>query len=193
MAGRPTKTKNNIVTPPIESKLIIENTKTENIIEEIIEEIIEVPIKREVDLNDQVLIMNNTSGILVIKSTNSSRALVLDAYGKKARMRVSDIMDVIADQAVIFDEGWAIILDDDVVEYLNLTSVNEKVSAYSNIERLFNMNDDEIENIIKELPNSLKSDIIRIVKEKLQSNDKRLDSMKRIKMFEKVLNVKFND
>jgi len=69
------------------------------------------PIKltRDVKLSDEVLIMNNTSGQLVMISTSTRRQWILKDYGKKARMTVSDIIDITSDQPIIFEDGLLVI------------------------------------------------------------------------------------
>ena len=155
-------------------------------IDESSEDIVEtVKLKREVKMTDEVLIMNNTSGQLVIVSTSTRRQWVLKEYGKKARMTVSDIIDITSDQAIIFEEGWALILDEDVVNYLNYDELYGNLLSAEKMSNLFILSIKELELILPNLPQSLKMDFARLVKQKIKSGE--IDSRSKINAFKKHL------
>ena len=155
-------------------------------IEESSDEIIEtVKLKREVKMTDEVLIMNNTSGQLVIVSTSTRRQWILKEYGKRARMQVSDIIDITSDQAIIFEEGWALILDDDVVNYLNYNEIYETLLNAEQMANLFTLTTKELDTLLPNLPTTLKMDFARLVKQKIKSGD--IDSRTKINAFKKHL------
>jgi hypothetical protein len=152
-------------------------------IEESSEDIVETKkLKREVKMSDEVLIMNNTSGQLVIVSTSTRRQWILKEYGKKARMTVSDIIDITSDQSNIFEEGWALILDDDVVNYLNYDELYKNLISAEKMANLFELSNKELDVILPNLPSSLKIDFARLVKQKIKSGA--IDSRTKIATFQ---------
>ena len=149
-----------------------------------------VKMKREVKLTDEVLVMNNTSGQLVMISTSTRRQWILKDYGKKARMTVSDIIDIISDQAIIFEDGWALILDDDVVTYLNYNDIYDNLITQEKMNNLLKLTIKELNVLLPKLPKSLKLDFARIVTKKIKDGE--IDSRSKIEVFKKHLNFEIN-
>lgn len=145
--------------------------------------------KREIQLNDNVLVMNNTMGGLVIKSPATNRTWRVNEFGKTVRMQVQDIIDVMA-ESPIFEQGYAIILDEDVVEYLNLTESYKNIIKLNDIDKLFNMSEKKIKEIFVSIPETMRTDIARYIKDKSQKGDKSFISITKLRLFENLLGIK---
>lgn len=146
-------------------------------------------LSKQVKQTDEVLVMNNTSGILVMANKTNNRQWILDRYGKKCRMTVGDILDIMGEQGIIFTEGWALILDEDVIKYLGLTDSYMKLISPKKMENFFNLPDNEMEEALIGLPTTLKIDMARIIKQKITQGDKSLDSRSKINLLEKHLKL----
>ena len=170
----------------IAKKAVVKKTRVKKVIAEY-EDIIEpIKMKREIKLSDEVLIMNNTSGQLVMISTSTRRQWILKDYGKKARMTVSDIIDITSDQPIIFEDGWALILDDDVVTYLNYNDIYDTLPSVEQMQNLIKLPIKELNILLPNLPKSLKLDCARIVIKKI--NEGEIDSRNKIEVFQTHLN-----
>lgn len=147
-------------------------------------------LSRKINPTDELLVMNNTSGTLVMINKTSNRQWILDKYGKKCRMTVADILDIMGENGTIFTEGWAIVLDEDVIKYLGLTDTYEKLISPKRMEKLFDLPAKELEGILKELPITLKVDVARMAYQKIKDGHKALDSRSKVKILEKYLNLR---
>lgn len=152
----------------------------------------EQPIAREVGLNDNVLVMNNTLGMLVMHSEVTNRTWKIAEYGKTHRMQVSDIIDICSNQSVIFEDGWAIILDSDVVEYMGFSEVYKSIIKPKEMDRFLELSEEKEEEIISKMPEGIKLTLARYIKQKINGKDKIMDSASKRQFFQKVLNVVFD-
>ena len=101
-------------------------------------------------------------------------------------MTVSDIIDITSDQPIIFEEGWALILDDDIVTYLNYNDIYDTLPSIEQMKNLVKLSIKELNILLPKLPKSLKLDFARIVIQKI--NDGEIDSRNKIEVFQKHLN-----
>jgi len=150
-----------------------------------------VPV-RKVGLDDTVLVMNNTLGMLVMHSDVTNRTWKIAEYSKTHRMQVSDIIDICSDQSVIFEEGWALILDEAVVEYMGFTEAYKNIIKPKEMDRFLGLSEEEQEEIIKEMPAGIKLTIARYIKTKIIQKDKIMDSASKRQFFQRVLSVIFD-
>ena len=75
---------------------------------------------RTIDKDDYVDVLNNTPQTLVFVNSRTTGEWTLDGYGTRDVMQVSDLITMKSNQSKILTEGWMIIGDEDVVNYLRL-------------------------------------------------------------------------
>lgn len=168
-------------------KVISQETKQ---VKEIIIPVVEKS-PRIVDKDDYVDVMNNTIGTLSYYNPRTTGEWLIEGYGTTDTMQVSDLITMKSSQSKILNEGWLIILDEDVVNYLRLTELYKKIIKPNDLDRVFGLPDDKMESILQKSPNGIKTLIAQKMIEKIKSG--KFDSLNKKKIVEKVLNVKLDD
>lgn len=169
------------------------NSNVESTNNNVVEATVENTTQREINMNDNVLVMNNTIGTLIIKNEVTHRTWVVEGYGKMIRMQVSDLFDIMGSQSIIFEDAWAIILDDAIADYMGYSELYKNIIKPNDIKNLLKLPQDEIKEILTNAPNGMKLTVARYLQEKINNNDPEIDSISKRKFFEDLLNVKFNE
>lgn len=78
-------------------------------------------------------------------------------------------------------------MDDDAVEYLGLKKLYENVIKPDDMENLFTLPDDRLEEVLRKAPTSVKQLVAD--KAKQMVDNKKLNSLTTIQLIERVLNV----
>jgi hypothetical protein len=169
------------------------NSNVESVNNDVVEATVENTIKKEINMNDNVLVMNNTIGSLIIRNEVTNKVWRIEGYGKMVRMQVSDIFDIMGSQSIIFEDAWAIILDDAVADYVGYSELYKNIIKPKDIKNLLKLPQNEIEEILTNAPNGMKLTVARYLQEKINNNDPEIDSISKRKFFEDLLNVKFNE
>jgi len=146
--------------------------------------------KGQIDFSDSCLIMSNVIGTLVIVDSTTGRKWEISEYGKTRPMMIGDIMNINADQPAIFEQGWAIILDEDIVEYLGYSELYKSIIKPKDMDNFLKLPENEIKDILRNAPNGMKQTIAKVVKEKIANKDPNFDSYAKIKFFEDNLKIK---
>lgn len=139
--------------------------------------------------DDYVLVMNNTMGGLTLVSPSSKRKWRANNYGKTLRMKIQDIIEIASDSTV-FENGYAVILDENVIEHMNLTEQYKYIIKLADIEKIMSMSDKKIREILSNIPKTLTTDIVKYIRKKIQDGDKKFDSTSKIRLFEDILGQK---
>ena len=142
--------------------------------------------------NEYITIMNNTFGILQLMSKEeNNRNVRIEKYGGKQRVQFKDIIQMAAESSEIFEKMYALILDQRVIDYLGL-SEHYKYALYSmdEIDTFLQKSENEITEFIKNCSKGTKETIAIAIKNKIDSQEKIMDSTTKIKFFEKLFNAK---
>jgi hypothetical protein len=150
----------------------------------------EAPVRKtktELDRNMLVTVMNNTHGIFTYTSKKTGATWRLEGYGTTDEMELGELHSMKASAGRILNEPWLIVLDDDVVDYLGLTSVYKNVMRPEEVERFFNLSTEKMEEILKKAPSGVKTLIVAKAQDMITKGE--LDSMAKKALLEKMFNL----
>jgi hypothetical protein len=171
-------------------KMLNETNTSEEVIPKT--EINEVPITRpkrkEIDKNELVPVLNCTNGTLVYISKKTGAEYRFSEFGGIEYLEVSELTTMKSSQPKFLNEPWLIIMHDDVVDYLGLTKLYEKIIEPKNIESIFKYSDEKFGEVIKQVPSGIKQLIISKAMEKLRN--KTFYSLPKKELIEETFNVK---
>lgn len=146
--------------------------------------------KRKLQRSDLIPVMNYTSGLLVYESRDG-RGWRFENYGDTDEMELGELITMKNSQSRILNEPWLLILDDEAVEYLGLTRLYEKVIKPEDMQQLFNLPEDKLEEVLMKAPLSVKQLVADKAKEMVEN--KQLTNLITIQAIERVLNIELID
>jgi hypothetical protein len=149
--------------------------------------------KRKIDGNTPVLVMNNTTGLLIFVNKRTQAEFVIEGYGNFEEMLVSDLINMRSSAPALLNEGYLIILDDEVVDYLRLNKVYENILKPEDIDTFFKQNDAKMREILTKCPRGMKELLFDKAREMIKSGHPDMDYNSKKRVFEEVFNVKFDD
>jgi len=171
--------------------------KEELIVEkEVIKELTPIPVqntnvpKRIIDKDDYVDVLNNTPQTLVFINSRTTGEWTLDGYGTRDVMQVSDLITMKSNQSKILTEGWMIIDDEDVVNYLRLGELYKHLIKPDNIDEFFTLSESEMREIVSKQPKGTKDLLAQMAKIKIDNGE--FDSITKQKFLENLLGIKFD-
>lgn len=142
--------------------------------------------KKQVDRDLMVACRNVTEGRLTYISKKTGLQTRWSNYGDIEYLDVAELMTMKASQPKFLTEPWLVIEDDDVVEFLGLKHLYQKLVDVDDLNSFFNKSHTEMEKILDRIPNGVKESIatrarkmvedgtlydnrkIRVIEEKLQ-------------------------
>lgn len=148
----------------------------------------EVQPKRKVKVeNDRLIpVMNITAHGLVYLSRRTGAEWNWERYGDIEYVEMQELLTMRNSQRRFLDEPWILIMDEEVVHYLGLEKMYEKMVHPDNIESVFKMNNEKFKEVLDSAPKGIAQLIVGRAVEKVANGE--LDSMYKIKL----LNEKFN-
>lgn len=171
-------------------KVDTEATTVEAPITEPVKKVVE---KRVIDGNTPVDVMNNTTGKLVFVNNRTQAEWNLDGYGAIDEMLVSDLKNMRSSSAKLLLEGYLIILDDDVIDYLRLNSIYSNILKPEDVDNFFKQSDVKMREILEKCPRGMAELLFDKAKAKIQNNDPDMDYNSKKRVFEEVFKIKFDD
>jgi hypothetical protein len=165
-----------------EIEITQENTNT-------VEEQQEKPImrKKQIDLDMLVPCRNVTDGRLVYKSRKTGLQTIWMSHGDMEYIDVGELLTMKASQPKFLNEPWLVIEDDDVVEYLGLKHLYQRLVDTEDLDSFFNKTHTEMAGILDRIPNGTK-DAIAIRARKLVEEGTLYDNRK-IRVLEEKLKI----
>lgn len=149
--------------------------------------------KRKIDGNTPVTVMNNTTGFVSFVNKRTQAEWLIEGYGNFDEMLVSDLMNMRSSSPALLNEGYLIILDDDVVEHLRLQKVYKNILKPEDIDTFFKQNDVKMREILAKCPRGMKELLFDKAKEMVKSNHPYMDYNSKKRVFEDIFKVKFDD
>lgn len=134
-----------------------------------------------------VTVRNGFAGVLVYRSRHTGEKFKWDGYGSEQYMELQELRNAKGSSKAFFENGWFLIDDDDVIEYLGLQSVYKNALKYDDIDALFGLKPNEIESKIKAAPDGQKVSIAHRARQLI--SDGKIDSIRVITTLEKCLGV----
>lgn len=135
-------------------------------------------VKQTIDRNYMVPVMNATNGYLIYQSKKTGTELHFQEYGDIEYVDYQELLTMKSGHRRFFDEPFIIVLDDEAANALSLTKMYENIPDPSQIDKVFQMNQKEFENVVEKAPRGIKHVIILRAKQMYESGV--LDSVKKI-------------
>jgi hypothetical protein len=161
----------------VENQEVLTEVATETVVPA--EKVVQKPKKRNVDRDEYVDVMSNTTGKLFYSSRTGAE-FVFTEYGQTDQIQVSELINMNNKNPRYLKEPWLIIMDEDVVQFLGLSKVYENIIMPEEFETFFNRPVEEIEAFIRKAPKGMTQLIVSMAQTKVQ--DGTLDSMRVVKL-----------
>lgn len=189
-------TKGRPSTKKVESNIekIEEKEITQNITSIIDKTIVE---KKTIPLNYIIPVKSGVQGGLVYVSRKNGYELHWDKYGSIEYMEYSELVAMKNGHKRFFEDNWIFFEDtedftaEDIYRALLVDKYYKFIINLDNIDDVFSYSVDDIETKIPNMSTGLKQTIASRAKELIDEGNPILDSMTKIKAFEKALNCSF--
>jgi hypothetical protein len=172
----------------LKKKLKVEQEKSEPIVKETKEA--PKKEKRVVKRDDEVTIMNTTTGKVEYVSKKTGQSWTFLEYGETDVIEVSELVTMKNAHPRYLKEPWLLILDDDVVDYLGLSQLYENVLNPDELDQFFNLPEDQMKSIIEKAPRGIKQLIVSVANRKIAN--KSFDSFSKINLIEETFKIELN-
>lgn len=146
--------------------------------------------KRKLQRNDLIPVMNYTSGLLVYEARDG-RGWRFENYGDTDEMELGDLITMKNSQPRLLNEPWLLILDEDAVEYLGLSKLYERVVKPDDVENLFKLPENKLEEVLTKAPLSVKQLVADMARQMV--DNQQLTNIVTIKVIERILNINLID
>lgn len=145
-----------------------------------------IPLQRlkkpSLDKNELIPVMNITNGSLVYQSRKTGLEVKFERYGDIEYLEVGELLTMRSGQRRFLDEPWILIMDNEVVNYLGLDKLYNKLENPQNIDNIFKFDNEAFEQIVTSSPRGYAQLIISRARAKIK--DGTLDSVSKIKLLE---------
>ena len=115
--------------------------------------------KKQIDLDMLVPCRNVTDGRLVYKSRKTGLQTIWMSHGDIEYIDVGELLTMKASQPKFLNEPWLVIENDDVVEYLGLKHLYQRLVGTEDLDLFFNKTHTEMAEILDRIPNGTKDAI----------------------------------
>jgi len=146
---------------------------------------------KTIDKDDYVDVLNNTTNTLVFINSRTTGEWTLDGYGTRDVMQVSDLITMKSNQSKILLEGWMVIDDEDVVNYLRLGELYKTLIRPDNIDDFFKLSEAKMSEIVSKQPKGTKDLLAQMAKIKIDNGE--FDSITKQRFLENLLGIKFDN
>lgn len=179
---------------------LLTNAKLEGLIRQEEEDAKELEIRETVSYvkekfkdDDQILVMNGFSGALTHRSLSTGRVWNFTEFGQTIKFPYSELLTIRYNSPNVFNNGWLVVLNQQVQEDFGLTEIYKNILTPQNIDKVFEKNIKELEDFIDNLPKDMKVTFIAKARELYRNNDKRLDSKSLIDFIESKFGISLSD
>jgi len=152
-----------------------------------------VPAEQYVEIKDEdmIQVMNGEQGELIHRSNRTGRMWKFTKFGQVDKMPFIELLNIQNRNPRCFDEGRLIILNQKVVEQFGLGDIYKNIITPQNLDDLFTKDVEEVEEAVKNLPQSMKATFFARAKE-LYAQGK-LDSIRLKNAIEKEFKISIED
>ena len=144
-------------------------------------------VRKELDRNMMVECRSVRYGTLTYVSKKTLGETNWNEFGDVEYLDLAELLTMKGSQPRFLTDPWIIIEDEDVVEFLGLKSVYEKIVSPENIAELFYQSPEELEETLVKAPRGTK-DLIADKAREMVANEQLYDT-RIIKVLNKVLNI----
>ena len=128
-------------------------------------------VKQKLDDNLLVTIKSNVKGKLIYKSKRSGQEWRFTDIGDEDTIELSELRTMLSSNRAFLEKGWIIVLDDEVIEYLNLKRLQKNVVDADDVEFLLQLEPAKILESIKEASTNTKSLLFSFAQEKFMNGE----------------------
>lgn len=143
--------------------------------------------QRKLEPHSIVTVRNGFPGTLVYVSRHTGERFIWESFGSEVDMELQELRNAKGSNKAFFENGWFLIDDDEAIEYLGLQSIYKNAIRYDEIDELFDMSPEDMENRLKLIHSGQKMSIAHRAKQLIA--DGKIDSIKTITTLEKCLGV----
>lgn len=143
------------------------------------------------DNDDLISVMNGLQGALVHRSQSTGRVWQFTEFGQTERIPYGELVTIRNTNPRVFSEGWMIVLNRQIQEEFDLTEMYKHVITPQSINKVFDMDVEELGEFIDSMPRGAKSAFIGRAK-KLYNTGK-LDSMAKIQLIQDKFGISLDD
>lgn len=146
----------------------------------------QTPKKRKITGDTEVLVYNNTSGQLLYSAKKGNGYLEMDNPMDSDIMTVDELQQMRNGHRKMLEDGWIYVDDEDVLDYLRLGKVKDKVKSPDTLRTLVTSgNHKKIVEVVENLGASSKVMLYKIMEEEYKKG--KLTNVHTIKEVEKML------
>jgi len=141
--------------------------------------------KKKLRNDDLVEVMNYTVGELIYVNPRTQETWIWSGFGDVQPIPYIEIKTIKSTHPKFIYEPWFIILDDNVVDTLGLTKLYENIIKPDEIDKFYNMDTNEMVEILEKAPENVKLLIAQLTKDKIQK--KEFGDLFKIRLIEEAL------
>lgn len=142
---------------------------------------------REIDRHKRVAVRSVTQGGLTYISKTTGLSTTWSNFGDEQWIEVEELIRMKSSSPVFLTNPWIVIDDEEIVEYLGLKSIYDKIISVDELDRFFSKPVADIEATLKTAPKGTKQLVATKARKLVESGE--LDSNRVIKALEKALEI----
>lgn len=149
----------------------------------------EQKVKKKLDMNELIDVMNNTTGRYKYISRTTGYALEMDEHGDVESIPFSELRTMSSSQKAHIREAYIIILNEDAVAELGYSKLYEGVFDSESVNELLESRDyEKLEAVLPKMPKTMQETVATIAKRRFKSRE--LSDLNVRDVLEKKLNIK---
>lgn len=141
--------------------------------------------------NDLIVVMNGLGGSLTHRSQTTGRVWKFMEFGQTDKLPYSELLTIRNLNPKVFNDGWMIILNPQVQDEFGLTEMYKNILTPENIDEIFEKDDDDLRDIIRNLPKGMKSAFIVKARELYEAG--KIDSRRKIDLIQEEFDISLDD
>lgn len=171
----------------IKKDIVVEAAKTDTVAQ------VETPVKPivkqkvQIDLKEMVPCRNVTNGSLTYVSRKSGTEVNWSEFGDVEYIDVAELLTIKTGQPRFFNEPWIMIDDENVIDYLGLRSIYDRIVNPDNIDEFFYLQAEEITEKLSKAPHGTRDLVASKAREMVENES--LYDVRIIRAIEKELRI----
>ena len=141
--------------------------------------------------DDQIVVMNGLDGVLIHRSQSTGRVWRFKEFGQTDKIPYSELLRIRNNNPKVFDQGWIIILNQQLQEEFGLTEKYKNILTPQNIEEVFKKDLEDLKAFVKGLPAGMKITFVNKAKELY--NKGKLDSIQVVNFIQEEFDISLED
>lgn len=143
--------------------------------------------KKKINVHDVVEVENISAGTLVYISKKDGSEWIFERPHDTQLMEIQELVHMKGSNKAFFQNQWVKVLDPEVEKYLHLGQYYKNALNQEDIDKLFELEADELEHMIDKVVAGTKIAILKTARDKFESGE--LTNVRLIKVIEKKFKV----